>query len=685
MKKIKELVSSAKSGNKKSFDKLYELTHNDVWYNCLSLLKDEENAKDIMQETYITAFLKLDTLKDEEKFCGWVTTIAVNLCKKKLKGKVEYQIDDEVLITEAETDELMLPEEYITKTEKRKVLLQIMEDTLSFNQYQTVLMFYFDEMSISEIAQGFEISEGTVKSRLNSSRAKMKTAIEDYEKKSGDKLHGVVVVPFFTTIFKEEAKSLAVPNITIKLPNGQTLATSATKGIATGAKSTVSSIVKATANATVKAKVWYQKKGAKKKKKVTLKCKLSVTKYVSPEAKKKANVLNATTKYQPLAKLAAQHGFKLGTVVNYTNVTTNDNYKNLVKYHFNSLTAGNEFKAYSLLDRAKSAKSKDGMPVMNYDKADTIISFAKENGIQMRGHVLVWHAYMCDWFFREGYDTGKKYVSKAVMQKRLQYYIKEVITHFEKKYPGVIYCWDVVNEAVADQNVGGDNRNLRKDNQFYKILGSDYVEQSFLYAKNTVDELGADIKLYYNDYNSFYKSKREEIVNLVKSINSYAKDAKGNVRRLCDGVGMQGYIGGYGTQNGCMNDQNISDIKKSIETYAALGCEVQVTEMAVRNYMNTKAIQKKHAEFYKKLFQMFVDVNAIPADCSGKSAEEIKKLEESRPLKAVSIWGWQDDPSLEDNNYSYSMNGPYCGLFTELYAVKDSFKNVYEVLADKRI
>ena len=255
MKTIKELVSSAKSGNKKSFDKLYELTHNDVWYNCLSLLKDEENAKDIMQETYITAFLKLDTLNDEQKFCGWIISIAVNKCKNKLKGKVEYQIDDEVLITEAETDELMLPEEYITKTEKRKVLLQIMEDTLSFNQYQTVLMFYFDEMSISEIAQGLEISEGTVKSRLNSSRAKMKTAIEDYEKKSGDKLHGVVVVPFFTTIFKEEAKSLAVPNITIKLPNGQTLATSATKGFATGAKSTVSSIVKATANATVKAKV----------------------------------------------------------------------------------------------------------------------------------------------------------------------------------------------------------------------------------------------------------------------------------------------------------------------------------------------------------------------------------------------------------------------------------------------
>ena len=255
MKTIKELVLSAKNGNKKAFDKLYKLTSNDVWFTCVSLLKDEENAKDIMQETYITAFLKLNTLKDEEKFCGWLTAIATNKSKNKLKGKVEYQIDDEVLIAKTETDELMLPEEYINKAEKRKVLLQIIEDTLSFNQYQVVLMFYFNELSIAEIAQALEISEGTVKSRLNSSRAKMKTAIEDYEKKSGDKLHGVVVVPFFTTIFKEEAKSLAVPNITIKLPNGQTLATSATKGFATGAKSTVSSIVKATATATVKTKV----------------------------------------------------------------------------------------------------------------------------------------------------------------------------------------------------------------------------------------------------------------------------------------------------------------------------------------------------------------------------------------------------------------------------------------------
>mgnify|MGYP004655711939 CR=1 FL=1 len=254
MKTIKELVLSAKNGNKKAFDKLYELTSNDVWFTCVSLLKDEENAKDIMQETYITAFLKLDTLKDEEKFCGWLTAIATNKSKNKLKGKVEYQIDDEILIAETETDELMLPEEYINKAEKRKVLLQIIEDTLSFNQYQVVLMFYFNELSIAEIAQALEISEGTVKSRLNSSRAKMKTAIEDYENKSGDRLHGVVFVPFFTTIFREQAKSLKVPSITITLPNGESLVTAASKGVSTAVKSSTATAVKTGAVTAVKTK-----------------------------------------------------------------------------------------------------------------------------------------------------------------------------------------------------------------------------------------------------------------------------------------------------------------------------------------------------------------------------------------------------------------------------------------------
>ena len=253
---ISHLVEKIKKGDNKSFEKLYKLTEREVWFTCISFLKNETTAQDIMQETYITAFLKIQSLEKSSQIRSWLNRIAVNKCKNYLKGKGEIQLDDEIFKNQAIVDErISIPEEYISDKAKREIILSIMQEVLSDVQYQTVIMHYFNEMTVDEIAEVFECSRGTVLSRLNYSRAKMKTAIEDYEKKSGDKLHGVVVVPFFTTIFKEEAKSLAVPNITIKLPNGQTLATSATKGIATGAKSTVSSIVKATATATVKTKV----------------------------------------------------------------------------------------------------------------------------------------------------------------------------------------------------------------------------------------------------------------------------------------------------------------------------------------------------------------------------------------------------------------------------------------------
>ena len=253
---ISHLVEKIKKGDNKSFEKLYKLTEREVWFTCISFLKNETTAQDIMQETYITAFLKIQSLEKSSQIRSWLNRIAVNKCKNYLKGKGEIQLDDEIFENQAIVDErISIPEEYISDKAKREIILSIMQEVLSDVQYQTVIMHYFNEMTVDEIAEVFECSRGTVLSRLNYSRAKMKTAIEDYENKSGDKLHGVVFVPFFTTIFREQAKSLAVPNITIKLPNGQTLATSATKGIATGAKSTVSSIVKATANATVKTKV----------------------------------------------------------------------------------------------------------------------------------------------------------------------------------------------------------------------------------------------------------------------------------------------------------------------------------------------------------------------------------------------------------------------------------------------
>ncbi|MFR4152133.1 MAG: sigma-70 family RNA polymerase sigma factor [Ruminococcus sp.] len=253
---ISHLVEKIKKGDNKSFEKLYKLTEREVWFTCISFLKNETTAQDIMQETYITAFLKIQSLEKSSQIRSLLNRIAVNKCKNYLKGKGEIQLDDEIFENQAIVDErISIPEEYISDKAKREIILSIMQEVLSDVQYQTVIMHYFNEMTVDEIAEVFECSRGTVLSRLNYSRAKMKTAIEDYENKSGDRLHGVVFVPFFTTIFREQAKSLSVPSITITLPNGESLVTAASKGVSTAVKSSTATAVKTGAVTAVKTKV----------------------------------------------------------------------------------------------------------------------------------------------------------------------------------------------------------------------------------------------------------------------------------------------------------------------------------------------------------------------------------------------------------------------------------------------
>jgi endo-1,4-beta-xylanase len=371
---------------------------------------------------------------------------------------------------------------------------------------------------------------------------------------------------------------------------------------------------------------------------------------------------------EPLCALAAPYGFKLGAPLSFDQLR-NQKYLNLVKAHFNSMTATNEMKAYSLLDQRATLARADGMPAMNYSMADQMVKWAQDNGIGVRGHVLVWDAYMTDWFFREDYDANKPYADQETVKARTESYITQVITHFEEKFPGVVYCWDVVNEAVGDNQdeyAAGDPRHLRTlrsggPNLFKERMGDDYVALSFLYAKNAVEALGADIKLYYNDYNAYFEEKAQAIRALIDTVNSYAKDENGNSRKLCDGVGMQGYIGGYGVQEGCLVDSHVDMIRKEILNYAAMGLEVQITEMAVRNFDLEQA--DKHAEFYGKLFQMFMSLNG----------------ENGNPLKAVSIWGLTDTTAPK-GNYVYNLNSPYGGLFTVKLNPKDAFVKVYETL-----
>ncbi len=369
--------------------------------------------------------------------------------------------------------------------------------------------------------------------------------------------------------------------------------------------------------------------------------------------------------YQPLKELTAKYGFTMGAPMSAGDLG-NFNYRKLLAHHFDTITPTNEMKAYSLLDQRASKASEDGMPRMNFATADKMIKFAQDNGLKVRGHVLVWDAYMTPWFFHEGYDTKNPVVDQETMRLRLKSYIEQVITHFETQFPGVVYCWDVVNEAVgdgADQYKVNDLRHVRtmrngQPNPFYEYVGEDYVELSFLYARDVVEALGADIKLFYNDYNAIYDGKRAGIKQLLRSINTYAKDENGEYRILVDGMGMQGYIGGYGKQQGCFSSNDVNLVRKSIKEYAALGVEVQVTEMSLRNYEEDKNPQ--HAAFYGKVFEVF---------CTANDGE-------SNPLTSVAIWGLLDCND-RPNSYGWKQNGPYCGLFTVKLRVKDSFKTIY--------
>jgi len=374
-----------------------------------------------------------------------------------------------------------------------------------------------------------------------------------------------------------------------------------------------------------------------------------------------------------LKDAAAEHGFSFGTVVSAYS-ERDLNYTMMVMDDFNSVTAANEMKAYSMLNQKLSQTSPDGMPVIDFSQADAIVSRAELLDIGVRGHVLVWDAYMSDWFFREGYKNDTPYVDKATMKKRLQYYIETVITHFETEYPGVVYCWDVVNEAVGDSKDDYDSSDARHirtlrgstENQFYNIIGDDYVELSFLYAKDTVEKLQkqnpeVSIKLFYNDYNAYFPEKRDSICEVVKSINSYAKDSNGKYRKLCEGVGLQSYIGGYGEQEGCLEDSHIEMIREAIEKYHALGVEVHVTEMAVRNY--DPELMEEHAEFCGRLFDMYVELN-----------------EKETMITNISIWGIKDAPNMSEYDGNYKQNSPYCGLYHEDYKKKDAFYKVLEAM-----
>jgi endo-1,4-beta-xylanase len=236
----------------------------------------------------------------------------------------------------------------------------------------------------------------------------------------------------------------------------------------------------------------------------------------------------------------------------------------MLKRHFNSIVAENVMKPSSL-------QPVEGQ--FNWEPADKLVKFAKENGMDLRGHTLVWHSQVPDWFFKDAngnsmvvWQNGKQVVAdpsnleanKRLLLSRLETHVKTVVS----RYKDDIKSWDVVNEVIDEW--GGHPEGLRQS-PWFLITGTDYIKVAFETARQYA---APDAKLYINDYNTEVTPKRTYLYNLVKSLKEQGVPI--------DGVGHQGHI-----QIGWPSEKEIED---TINMFADLGLDNQITELDVSMY-----------------------------------------------------------------------------------------------------
>ena len=300
---------------------------------------------------------------------------------------------------------------------------------------------------------------------------------------------------------------------------------------------------------------------------------------------------------EPALKDLCSDFFTLGVGINGSSLESQTlnmpEYMAVAKKHFNSCTMTNLMKSAYLLDQAasiRSASEGDGSPVLTFETIDPTLEWCMQNDMKMRGHTLVWHTQTPDWFFRENYDSNAEYVDKETMLFRMESYIKQLMTHVQDNYPGVVYCWDVVNEAV-DPGKGDQNsaflcrtENDGTPNPWYVTIGEEYVEMAFTYAR----KYAADgVKLFYNDFNTFQTEKRDAIYTLCSSLKE---------KGLIDGIGMQGYWG--------VTSPTIGILELTIKKFAELELEIQITELSVSVTEEDDESFKKQGDRYGQIFML---------------------------------------------------------------------------------
>lgn len=215
-----QAVEQAKAGREEGFTFLYENTYRNKLYIAMKYMKNEQDAMDVLQDAYIKAFARLDSLQDANAFPGWMSTIvahtALNALQKKQavlfsdlqnendEGDVfEYNLEDENMSTQ--------PEMACTVQETQDMVHELI-DSLSDEQRVCVLMFHLEGYSIRDIATILGCSENTVKSRLNYGRKNIKAKAEELQKK-GYKLYSYTPMCLLVYLLMAERGNMIVTHV----------------------------------------------------------------------------------------------------------------------------------------------------------------------------------------------------------------------------------------------------------------------------------------------------------------------------------------------------------------------------------------------------------------------------------------------------------------------------------------
>ena len=332
--------------------------------------------------------------------------------------------------------------------------------------------------------------------------------------------------------------------------------------------------------------------------------------------------------------------FKIGGVATVKELAPQST-KDLILKHCNSFTAGNEMKPDALLDQnaclAMAQAGDDTNPQVNLDQARSLLDFARDNNIPMRGHVLVWHQQTPTWFFKENYDANGEWVSKEKMLTRLENYIKNVFEALEKEYPEVdFYAYDVVNECWLDDGSArpaGTQEEGSQNSPWVKVFGDNmsFIKPAFEFAKKYAPE---GTKLYYNDFNEYMPQKTDAIIKMVEEINSDG--------HYIDGIGLQSHLD--------VSFPSVSVYKKALDKFCETGLDVQVTELDVTVNGNDEESFKQQAQYYSDIMDTIVA--------------------QKDNISCVTFWGTTDDMSWRASKYPL--------LFNEDYTAKEAFYSIID-------